>query len=372
MRAVARLRSAALALLVVLISLSPLKADPIAAIQAAAVAVAVKGVRNADSAPVEAHGSGFFTSQDGYLVTSYHLVSDLLAKGVDERTLTYTITVEGLSAHAPLEAVVAWKNDTVDLMVLRARIGSLKIRPLQPDFAARNEIRLTETPVFTGGYPGGYEFVVDKGYVKAFEGPADAAVPAWVTNMTFKEGQSGSPVVTEDGRVVAVVKAIDLDAASIGILVPIRDIPLNYWQSTDAEQAAPAADRSLRGIFPHPAHKAVPDSMNAAAIQSGPNFMASLTAERIAQKALAPRSDGGEPTSWRRLALPLIWIAFAATFLLVRKRRHGSARHRSLPRQLRLFFKAAGKRWRARSGPRHPPEKCVQMEDYFQPPRHDV
>lgn len=209
-------------------------ADPIGAVQAASVAVAVKGIRIADSAPVEGHGSGFFTSQDGYLVTSAHLVSDLLERGADARTLTYTVTPEGAPISRQMGAVVAWKSDGADLMVLRARIGTLRVKPLKPNLAARSELRLAATPVFTGGYPAGYDFVADKGYLKSFEGPADSAAPAWVTNMGFKEGQSGSPVVTEDGRVIAVVKAVDLDAASMGILVPIRDVPLNYWEDSGA------------------------------------------------------------------------------------------------------------------------------------------
>jgi S1-C subfamily serine protease len=207
-------------------------AVPIDAVQAAAAAIVVKGVRTADSAPVEVHGSGFFTSPDGYLVTSYHLVSDLLAQGVDERTLTYRVTPDGRQQTG---AVVAWKNDVTDLMVLRARIGALPVKPLKPNLAARRQLRLTETPIFTGGYPDGYAFVADRGYIKSFEGPADSAAPAWVTNMHFKAGQSGSPVVMEDGRVAAVVKAVDLDAASMGILVPIADVPVNYWQGLDAQ-----------------------------------------------------------------------------------------------------------------------------------------
>lgn len=371
MKAAALARIAILALLVLGAPYPALADDPIGAIQEAAVAVVVKGIRASDSAPIEAHGSGFFTSPDGYLVTSYHLVSDLLQKGVDERTLTYAVRIESQPDHAPVEALVAWKNEAVDLMVLRARIGILKIRPLQPDFAARDEIRLTETPVFTGGYPSGYEFVADKGYVKSFEGPADAAAPAWVTNMTFKEGQSGSPVVVEDGRVVAVVKAVDLDAASIGILVPIRDIPLNYWQSAGVRRPAELALDRFQGVFPKPIHGLVPDLSNVAKGQA-PNFMAPLTTERIAKTGLAPGTSGSEPVSWGRLALPLVWIVLATIFFLVRKPRRGTARHKSLSRQLRLFFKSIRKSLRTRDKARHPPEKCVQMEDYFQPPQNDV
>lgn len=224
------IRRAAFAFLAISVALPCQAADPIGAVQAASVAVAVKGIRVADSAPVEVHGSGFFTSQDGYLVTSAHLVSDLLDKGVDHRTLTYTVTPEGVPFSRQMGAVVAWKSDVADLMVLRARIGTLRVNPLKPNLAARSELRLAATPIFTGGYPAGYDFVADRGYLKSFEGPADSAAPAWVTNMGFKQGQSGSPVVTEDGRVVAVVKAVDLDAASLGILVPIRDVPRNYWQ----------------------------------------------------------------------------------------------------------------------------------------------
>jgi S1-C subfamily serine protease len=236
------LRKAALALLCLAIPLPCAAAAPIGAVQAAAAAIVVKGFRTADSAPVEAHGSGFFTSRDGYLVTSYHLVSDLLEKGVDERTLTYRVTPEGRQQTG---AAVAWKSDAADLMVLQARIGNVPVKPLKPNLAARSELRLIETPIFTGGYPDGYAFVADRGYIKSFEGPADSAAPAWVTNMSFKAGQSGSPVVMEDGRVAAVVEAVDLDADSLGILVPIRDIPLNYWQDGDAQSPPSLAGFSL-------------------------------------------------------------------------------------------------------------------------------
>jgi hypothetical protein len=112
-------------------------------------------------------------------------------------------------------------------MVLFAQVGNRPISALPRGDGSR--VVPGATPVFSIGYPQGYGFTVDQGIVKSFEGPRQAHL--WLTSMTFKEGQSGSPILLSDGTVVAVAKGDDLDARSIGLVLPARPwVPEDFWQ----------------------------------------------------------------------------------------------------------------------------------------------
>jgi len=197
-------------------------------VKGAVVVVRVSGVDTEHGNKLRAvQGTGFFISKEGYLITSYHLRTMLDAEGkVNEGTVDYEVRF-GPTSNDVLKAGLAFPMPYQDLMVLFASLGDRDV----PVFArgTRDGVQLGVTQVFTMGYPEGYQYSVDAGIIKSF-GLVDP-VPAWATNLTFKNGASGSPICLDDKRVIAVARGDDADAKSIGLVVSIRPIPDNYWDS---------------------------------------------------------------------------------------------------------------------------------------------
>ena len=176
-------------------------------------------------------GTGFFISKDGYFVTAKHLLDDVVAKGVTPENLTFTVKMQPHELKSGMPAVTSWKSSAGDAMVLLVKFGRTKFNILHSNLDSRDAIELGITPIFTGGFSQDYPLLLDSGIIKSFDGPENNLLPLWVTNMSFKYGQSGSPIILADGTVIAIVTAIDQDASTIGFVTPIRDIPSYYWDS---------------------------------------------------------------------------------------------------------------------------------------------
>jgi S1-C subfamily serine protease len=176
--------------------------------------------------PVSTHGTGFFISAEGFLVTSFHLRTKL--PNVPSDQITYAVRFGSAAATASVPAAVLWENELTDIIVLSVAIGEQPIAVLARSSVTRDGIKKNETPLFTGGYPHGLPFVTKRGTVLGF-GLVDDPRPAWITDLTFGDGQSGSPVVLGDGAVVALARGNVPDAPGYGVIVPIRAIPEGLW-----------------------------------------------------------------------------------------------------------------------------------------------
>ncbi len=198
----------------------------VATIEKAVVIVIARGVDTGlGNRPAAAQGTGFFIHRDGYLVTSYHLRKVL--GDVDERTVGFEVHFGPNDADV-FRAGQVFANPEADIMVLYASVGNHPYDILRR--GSRDGIELGTTPIYTGGYPEGYQFSVDSGVLKSL-GTIDP-IPVWSTSLTFKAGQSGSPIVLNDLRVIGFAKGNDADATSIGLIVPASAIPSNFWDGT--------------------------------------------------------------------------------------------------------------------------------------------
>jgi len=204
---------------------------PLEYLQDAVAQVEVHGF-DQRSNPIAIVGTGFFISKEGYMVTAKHLIEDIVSKGATRESLTYSVNMEASGMPVTVSAIAFWNSQASDLLVLAVKTKNLKFRVLNQNSNIRGGINIGETQIFTAGYPEGYSLLMGAGIVTSFISPTDDSGPRWVTNMSFKRGQSGSPVILKDGTVVAVVTAIDQDASTIGFITPTRTIPLNFWDSS--------------------------------------------------------------------------------------------------------------------------------------------
>lgn len=221
-----------------------------AAVKSGVVLVIAQGVSTVlGNSAVAAQGTGFFTSVDGYLVTTHHLLDKLVREGqADPRTVTFQVRFANGDS---LDASPVNDQPNLDLLILMAQIGDRDVRILKPAFRSSTHIVPGTTKIFTAGFPAGYQFTVDEGIIKNW-GPTGPVVE-WATNLNFKDGQSGSPILLEDNRVIAFAKADDADAATIGLVVPVSVVPQNYWDALhDSGSASLAAtiSNSRTGMTP--------------------------------------------------------------------------------------------------------------------------
>ncbi len=165
---------------------------------------------NAPNRPqtVRSLGSGFIISQDGYILTNYHVI-----EGADE------IKVK-LSDSREFKAVVKGGDKKLDLALLKVDIkGHLPVAPLGDSDA----LEIGEW-VMAIGNPFGLGQTVTAGIVSAKgrvigSGPYDDFIQ---TDASINPGNSGGPLFNTRGEVIGINTAIVAGGQGIGFAIPIN------------------------------------------------------------------------------------------------------------------------------------------------------
>lgn len=174
----------------------------------------------------------------GVIVTSYHLRGNL-ASTVQPESISYEIHLDALSP--PIPATPLFSSPETDVLILYAPMDGKTIGILKRADRKTANIRLAKTPIYAISYASGYGFSKTPGVITSWTGLINPIFPAWTTNVSYGAGQSGSPVVLDDGRVIGIVKGADAQGAAIGIIVPILFIPPQFWEPDSTVQASLAA-----------------------------------------------------------------------------------------------------------------------------------
>lgn len=139
---------------------------------------------------VQAVGSGFFISDDGYIVTNAHVVRN----GVN-------IEVE-LNDSQSFAATVVGIDPKTDIAVLKIGAGDQEFPALQ--FGDSDEIRVGEH-VLAIGNPLGLDFSVSAGIVSGRNRTLTGGFDDFIqTDAAINSGNSGGPLLNLDGEVVGV------------------------------------------------------------------------------------------------------------------------------------------------------------------------
>ena len=173
----------------------------------AVVSVYVGGEAEAERARGGA-GSGVVVTPDGYLLTNEHVV-----QRVTEARVTL---VDGRS----VPAVVAGRDASTDLAVLRAQAGALPYARLAPE----QRLRPGQLVVAVGN-PFGFESTVSAGVVSALGRSLRSRQGRLIEGVVqhtaaLNPGNSGGPLVDSLGRVAGINTAIIAMAQGIGFAVP--------------------------------------------------------------------------------------------------------------------------------------------------------
>jgi SpoVK/Ycf46/Vps4 family AAA+-type ATPase len=178
-------------------SVTPLS-EGTSALQAAVVTVKIEG----------AHGSGFFISRDGYLLTNQHVVTE-----------NKFVTVK-LTTGRELPGEVLRINKTRDIALVKVNESGMMALPLRLDVPeVASEVYAVGTPKMEQ-----YSTTITKGIVSAYRRDDDLSLLQ--SDTAIHPGNSGGPMVDRFGNVVAVSVAglaISGVMTSINFFIPIAD-----------------------------------------------------------------------------------------------------------------------------------------------------
>ena len=159
-------------------------------------------------------GSGFVVTKDGYILTNAHVV---------DKTKKITITLSnGRVYKTKLVAV----DELSDLAVIKADIGSEELKPAP--LGDSSKLQSGEW-VIAVGCPVGLDFTVTLGIVS---NPKRSANEVGAPNMkgifiqtdaALNQGNSGGPLVNENGEVIGINTMVRTNTEAIGFAIPINN-----------------------------------------------------------------------------------------------------------------------------------------------------
>ncbi len=171
------------------------------------------------SASPRANGSGFFITEDGYLLTSYHVVKEADKIVVKTKQGSFTATL-------------VKADNSNDIAILKVS-GSFHPLPL----AASQDVKLGE-PVLTIGFPNtdvqGEEPKLTRGDISSLSGMQDDQRHFQIS-VPVQPGNSGGMLVNKYGNVVGIVRARLSDLAAFRLT---GAIPQNVNYAVKSELAA--------------------------------------------------------------------------------------------------------------------------------------
>ena len=163
-------------------------------------------------------GSGFIISEDGYILTNYHVIEDAYQSRQQVKVMTH----DGTEYNAE---VVGFERDN-DIAVLK-----IDAEGLNPAVFGDSDSLLVGDTVYAVGNPlGELEFSMTTGHVSAkdrtitTENNADA-ISMFQVDAAVNSGNSGGPIYNDQGQVVGVVTAkyASTGVEGIGFAIPIND-----------------------------------------------------------------------------------------------------------------------------------------------------
>ena len=167
----------------------------------------------ADEGTIKVSGSGFVVSQDGYILTNAHVVEG-----------TKRITVSLANGRTYKAELVSF-DELTDLALLKASTA----RDPMPVAPMGDSSKLQSGDwVIAVGCPVGLDFTVTLGIVSnpkrsAFEVGAPHMKGVFIqTDAALNQGNSGGPLVDEEGKVVGINTMVRTNTEAIGFAIPIN------------------------------------------------------------------------------------------------------------------------------------------------------
>ena len=167
-------------------------------------------------------GSGFIISEDGYILTNYHVIEDAVNGGYDVQVLTY----DGTQYTAQ---VIGFEADN-DVALLKIDATGLNAAILGDSDA----MQVGEQVYAVGNPTGELEYSMTEGIVSAKDREITAGnsstgrtetVRVFQTTAAINGGNSGGPVYNSRGEVIGIVvaKRVSTEIEGLAFAIPIND-----------------------------------------------------------------------------------------------------------------------------------------------------
>ncbi len=162
-------------------------------------------------------GSGFIISEDGYIVTNYHVIEYAVEYG-------YTLTVMLHDGAAYDAAIVGYEPDN-DIAVIKIDAEGLSAVSIGDN----NDMQVGDQ-VYTVGNPlGELDYTMTSGIVSALDRviqvDASTSINMFQIDAAVNSGNSGGPVYNSDGKVIGIVSAkyASTGVEGLGFAIPMND-----------------------------------------------------------------------------------------------------------------------------------------------------
>lgn len=162
-------------------------------------------------------GSGFVVSEDGYILTNFHVVEEAYNRGLKIEVVTY----DGAQYTASIVGVEAAN----DIAVLK-----IDAEGLSPAVFGDSDTLLVGDTVYAVGNPlGELEFSMSTGHVsaldRAIKTQENEEINMFQIDAAVNEGNSGGPVFDTSGKVIGIVTAkySSSGVEGLGFAIPIND-----------------------------------------------------------------------------------------------------------------------------------------------------
>lgn len=189
-------------------------------------------------------GSGFIVSEDGYIVTNKHVVSEEKAE--------YTVILnDSANRGKKVTAKVLARDPSNDIAVLKVDMKGLP----HLNFGNSDSLKVGQTTIAIGFALGEFDNTVSKGVVsglaRTIQARGRGSAPEQLKNLVqtdaaINPGNSGGPLLDIGGNVIGVNVAM-ADAQSIGFAIPINAVRIAYEQ-VRSKGTIEAVKRAFLGV----------------------------------------------------------------------------------------------------------------------------
>ena len=160
-------------------------------------------------------GSGFFIRKDGYLITNYHVI----AETVDPKYEGYSRVYIKLSSDTDtrIPARVVGYDKALDLALLKTEIDAPYV------FTLGSSVNLdVGDTIYAIGSPVGLTSTITSGIVSSFDRQLLSMAAVMQIDAAVNSGNSGGPLINENGEVQGVVFAGIPDYQGLNFAIPVE------------------------------------------------------------------------------------------------------------------------------------------------------
>lgn len=186
-------------------------------------------------------GSGFFITEDGYVLTNYHVISTAHQYGYAVSVLTYDGTT--------YQATIVGVDKDNDIALLK--IDATGMTPVT--FGDSDSMSVGDTVYAVGNPLGELEFTMTSGMISALDRTittsdgTDSGINMFQIDAAVNAGNSGGPVYNTSGQVIGIVTAkySSSGVEGLGFAIPVNDA---VAIANDLMKNGTVTDRAQLGI----------------------------------------------------------------------------------------------------------------------------